>query len=131
MSEKKGLSMTMSVDLKKFCIRVHKPCYRMLGEPRYIQLLVNPKDMVVAIRGVEKALSHDSIHKINEKRMLSGNSYEIYSRTFVRKLCEIADGIDEGFSYKLSGEGFPDKKTVVFYLKTLQKTDRHGVTIDD
>lgn len=124
MSENGSQPLTMAVDLKKFGIRIHKPCYRMLGEPRYIQLLVNPDDMVVAIRGVDQALTHDSIHKINEKRMASENSYEIYSRNFVRKLCEVAGGLDEGFSYRLTGEGYPSQKAVVFSLKTLQKIER-------
>lgn len=124
MTDKNNQQLTIAVDMKRYGLRIHKPCYRMLGEPKYIQLLVNPDEMVVAIRGVERALTRDSIHKINEKRMYSDHSYEIYSRSFVKKLCEVVDGLDEGYSYRLIGEGVPSQKTVVFSLKTLQKIER-------
>ena len=41
MSEAGNASVTMAVDTKKYGIRIHKALFRQLGEPRYIQLLVN------------------------------------------------------------------------------------------
>ena len=46
--------VTLSVDLKKYCIRLHKATYRLIGQPKYIQLLVNPKERVVAVRAISK-----------------------------------------------------------------------------
>ena len=37
-------------DLKKNRIRIHKLTLHMLGDPEYIQLLVNPQDSMIAIR---------------------------------------------------------------------------------
>ena len=115
------LETSMSVDLKKYALRLHKSCFRMLGEPKYIQLLVNPGELVVAVRAVSQELPRDSIHKINSKRMNSENSYEIYSRSFVRKLCQVIGGLDEGYSYRMIGRVFPKEGTAVFSLRSMQK----------
>ena len=75
-------------------ICIHKALFRQLGEPRYIQLLVNPDEGVVAIQTVDKEMSGGQTHRIVEKRMHSENSYEIYSRPFIRKLREVEPRIE-------------------------------------
>lgn len=117
-------AVTMAVDTKKYGIRIHKALFRHLGEPRHIQLLVNPVEGVVAIQTVEKEMSGGHTHRIKEKRMQSESSYEIYSRPFIRKLCEVAPNIEDGCAYRLSGSIIPPLKTAVFSLKTLQRMNR-------
>lgn len=117
-------AVTMAVDTKKYGIRIHKVLFRQLGEPRHIQLLVNPDEGVVAIRTVEKEMSSGQTHRIIEKRMQSESSYEIYSRLFIRKLREVEPNIEDGCSYRLSGSIIPPLKTAVFSLRTMQRMDR-------
>ena len=117
-------TVTMAVDMKKYGIRIHKTLFRQLGEPRHIMLLVNPVKGAVAIQTVEKEKSGGQTHRICEKRMNSEHSYEIYSRSFVRKLCEVAPGIEDGHAYRLSGSVIPTLKTAVFFLNTLQRMDK-------
>lgn len=93
-------------------------------ENQAIQLLVNPDDGVVAIQTVEKEMSGGQTHRIVEKRMHSENSYEIYSRPFIRKLREVEPGIEDGGAYRLTGSVIPSLKVAVFSLKTLQRMDR-------
>ena len=119
-----GATVSMAVDTKKYGIRIHKVLFRRLGEPRYIQLLVNPVDGIVAIQTVEKEMSGGQTHRIIEKRMQSESSYEIYSRLFIQKLRELEPNIEEGCSYRLSGSIIPPLKTAVFSLRTLQRMDR-------
>lgn len=57
MNDSCNVSVTMAVDTKKYGIRIHKALFRQLGEPRYIQLLVNPDEGVVAIQTVDKEMS--------------------------------------------------------------------------
>ena len=56
MTETPNPAVTISVDLKKYRIRIYKSMLRLLGDPPYIQLLVNPDNKCVAIRAVEKAV---------------------------------------------------------------------------
>lgn len=74
----------LSVDLKKNRIRIHKASLHQMGDPPYIQLLVNPERMEVAIRGVNYDAPQVQAHKVSQSKMLSDFSYEIYSMAFVK-----------------------------------------------
>lgn len=116
--------ITMAVDLKKYGIRIHKTVFRMIGEPKNIQLLVNPTAKSVAIRAVSESYSRDQTHRINKRRMRSDSSYEIYSKDFVKKLCMVVGGLDEGYGYRLTGRIIPEENMAVFSLNTIQRFER-------
>lgn len=116
--------ITMAVDLKKYGIRIHKTVFRMIGEPKNIQLLVNPTAKSVAIRAVSESYSQDQTHRINKRRMRSDSSYEIYSKDFVKKLCMVVGGLDEGYGYRLTGRIIPEENMAVFSLNTIQRFER-------
>ena len=120
MSECSTLTTTISIDLKKFRIRIYKTAFHQIGDPKYIQLLVNLDEMVVAIRAVEHELPGDQTYRVSERQLRADNSVEIYSRPFIIKLCEVISGLDVGNSYRLSGVVVPTEKTAFFPLKTLQ-----------
>ena len=124
MSDSSAVTVTMSVDTKGYGIRIHKELFRRLGEPRYIQFLVNPDESAVAIQTIEKEVPGGQSHRIIERRMQSENSYEIYSRAFIRKLREVSPQIEDGCSYRLTGSILPGLKTAVFSLRTLQRVVR-------
>ena len=88
MGDLSNITVTMAVDTKKYGIRIHKALFRQLGEPKHIQLLVNPNEGAAAIQTIEKEMSGGQSHRIVEKRMHSERSYEIYSRLIIRDLVE-------------------------------------------
>lgn len=116
--------ITMAVDLKKYGIRIHKTVFRLIGEPKYIQLLVNPTARYVAIRGVEESYSRDQTHKVNKRRMETAHGYEIYCKDLMRKLCMVVGGLDEGHGYRLTGRIVPEENMAVFSLDTLQRVEK-------
>lgn len=69
------LPAIMSIDTKRGRIRIHKAVLHQLGDPQYIQLLVNPSDMVVAVRCIDAPLFEYSVHMINRNRFCSAFSY--------------------------------------------------------
>lgn len=113
-------STSVSIDLKKSRIRIFKTTIHALGDPKYIQLLVNPKNKTVAIRSVEKETAGDQAHRV---RLVSRDSYEIYSTPFVSKLYEIVGGLDPQYSYRMVGEIVPSQKLAVFSLNTLVRNE--------
>ena len=115
---------TISVDLKKYRIRVYKAALHQIGDPVHIQLLVNPEDMIVAIRAVEHESPGGQTHRVSRSIMQSDNSVEIYSRSFIDKLCSIIGGLDPGCTYRIYGTAIPGQKLLVFSLKTIKKTCR-------
>ena len=59
MNRETSLKPVLCIDLKKNRIRIHKLTLHMLGDPEYIQLLVNPQDSMIAIRkSVRKDYRH-------------------------------------------------------------------------
>ena len=112
---------TITIDMKKYRIRIFKTTLHLLGDPSYIQLLVNPTDGFVAIRSVERSLSKDQTHKVSKKMMDSDNSIEIYSRLFITKLLDVAGNIDTGSLYQMNRKVVPSENLAIFSLKTMTK----------
>ena len=113
---------TIVVDLKKYRIRIHRPTLHAIGDPKLIQLLVNPEKRAVAIRAVSQEAPADQVHRIVQRRLQTENSYEIYSRSFVLKLMQIIGDVDAE-TYRLTGVASPDAGTAMFSLDTFQKLE--------
>lgn len=114
---------TIAIDLKKYRIRIHKSTIHLLGDPKYIQLLVKPESSQMAIRAIEKETRGDQNFKVDSKTMKSDNSYELYSQTLIQKLCTIVDGLEPNYTYRLKGEILPTQKAALFSLKTISRIE--------
>lgn len=123
MNDAYNLFAQISIDLKKFRIRVHKESLHLIGDPEYIQFLVNIKSRLVAIRAVEKEQVDLQTHRVDQTRMESDFSFEIYSRPFIARLCKEFDCFNEGNSYRLTGTAIPPERIAVFAIDSLQKID--------
>lgn len=114
------LNATMSIDTKRSRIRIHKAMLHQLGDPQYIQLLVDPHGMAVAVRCVDTPLFSDAVHAVSRERLCSDFSYEIYSRFFVAKLSSLTPAMGEGHLYHMRGRIMPAQRMAVFDLSTLK-----------
>ena len=123
MNEPSNLFTQISIDLKKFRIRVHKESLHLIGDPKYIQFLVNISSRLVAIRAVEKEQVDLQTHRVDQTLMESDFSFEIYSRPFIERLCKEFDCFNEGNSYRLTGTAIQSERIAVFPLDSLQKID--------
>lgn len=121
MSEQTRRQVTIAVDLKKHRIRIHRNTLALLETPKYVQFLVNPSAMMLAIQGTNKRSNFT--HRVNPAALHTDNSYEIYSTSFVSKLCSLVDNLDTKYTYRLTGEIITDKNTGIFPLSTLQRID--------
>ena len=119
MAEQANPTVLLSVDMKKYRIRVHKVTLHLLGDPPYIQLLINPKAQVVALKSVRRSTSGDQAHRVSKKTLQSTNSIEIYSKYFIDKLNELVPDLSDGNCYHMTGTIVPSEKLAVFSFKTL------------
>lgn len=117
MSDQSNHSVSISVDMKKYRIRIHKSTLHLLGDPSFIQLLINPELEIVAIKSANSPTP--SAHKVSKDVLLSDNSIEIYSRYFVLKLKEVSPELNPGHTYRMSGEIISSENMAVFSLGTL------------
>lgn len=115
--------ITISVDLKKARIRFYKSMLHLLDDPKYIQLLVNPNNRHVAIRAVDVAVPGDQTERITPQAMKADNSFEMYSKAFVSKLCSVAGELEPNCTYRLSGTMVSSHKMAVFSLDTLTRVE--------
>lgn len=104
----------MFIDQKRARVRIYKRTLHMLGDPQFIQLLINPNNLTVAIRPAEQT---DTLaHRIMRKKRSDKTSYELYSSYFIRKLKSICTNWKDGESYRLFGEIFVSENVARFDL---------------
>lgn len=91
----------LCIDLKKNRIRIHKLTLHLLGNPDYIQLLVNPATNSIAI---QCCLRHDSLsHRVSLHELPDGTCCELYSTELLQTLREINAEWRDNCSYRLYG----------------------------
>ena len=84
MTQKSENRPTIFIDMKKNRIRIHRRTLQMLGNPAYIQLLVNPDAKTIAVKRTTK-LDHLA-HRIPKDELLHNKCCELYSRNFLKAL---------------------------------------------
>jgi len=107
----------LCIDLKKNRIRVHKVTLHLLGDPDCIQLLVNPKTGMLAIRGT---IPEDHLGlKIHKEMLTDGNCYEIHSKNLMQKLCSVRSDWENNCSYRIYGQCDPKSGVAQFPMKDI------------
>ena len=111
----------VSIDFKRSRVRIYKESLHLIGDPNYIQLMVNVEQRLVAIRGIDRDTRGSHSHKINHTKFNSEMCFEIYSQSFVSKLRSAFDGFEGDCTYRLTGTVFPNDRAVVFEIGSMQK----------
>ena len=101
MNRETSLKPVLCIDLKKNRIRIHKLTLHMLGDPEYIQLLVNPQDSMIAIR---KSVRKDYLaHRVRYSKADSRYCYELYSTELLQALRHTGIYLEDNRSYRIYG----------------------------
>lgn len=115
--------VNMTIDIKKHRIRIHKDTVHGLGDPTAIQLLIDTKKLVFAIRAASAQTPREHTHMLYPGRIGTDSSYEIYSRAFVEEFCRLVEGLDHSCSYRMTGRLLKTDRAAVFGLATLHKVE--------
>ena len=121
MNDTNLIPVSISIDNKKHRIVVHKTMLHVLGDPPYIQFLIDPDSMIFAIKALDHTSSGDQTHKINKKALKSDNSVEIYSMTFISKLNNVAGILYDESLYHMPGVVIFPERVAVFSMKNLTR----------
>lgn len=57
-------SAIMTIDLKRSRFRIHKSTLNKMGNPQYVQFLVNPEEMFIAILGSDRPLAGGTANRV-------------------------------------------------------------------
>lgn len=116
-------NVIISIDLKKYRIRIHRCTLAILENPPFVQLLVNPETMQIAVIGLDQKLL--DAYKVKEASE-TDHCYELYSKSLVKKLRELLPQMLEGETYRFTGSVLQNKKIAVFPMTSLQRVDVSG-----
>ena len=114
--DENNFNATISLDMKKFRIRIYKATLNLLGPPKYIQLLVNPTECIVAVRGLEERCKES--HEVSFTRIKPDNSYELYSKQLILTLMSLLPDLEKVCPNRLSGEAHFNANIAFFTLNT-------------
>lgn len=106
----------MTLDIKKHRVRLYKQSLRLLGDPEYVQFLVNPdKQFFIVRRGSDKDVG---VHKIYWT-IINENHYccEFYSKYFIEALQSLFSAEDDNQSYRIIGKYSKRHDFIVYNLK--------------
>ena len=101
----------LSLDLKKPRIRIHKQTLRLLNNPKYCHLLINPEDQIIALQG--HAEKTPQSHKISYG---SPHSADIYSTELLQQLQILNPNLVSGKTYHIPGHVYPGRGIAVFHM---------------
>ena len=116
-------SAIMTIDLSRGRFRVHKSTLNKMGRPQYIQFLVNPEEMLIAILGSDRPLSGGTANNVQQFQ-LTKHSVEFYSSTLMSALVDMIGILDFRYSYRVSGEVDVANRVAYFSMKTLKRNER-------
>ena len=126
MSSKTGMVANLTLDMKRNRIRIYRATLRALGDPAYIQFLINPEELYIAILGSEIPLSGGTANrvKIPNSRLDGKLSVEFYSAALLDGIYSIFGVLDREYNYRLTGEIDRVNRVAYFSLRTLKRIER-------
>ena len=72
MEKRAGEEVAITINMKYYSIRVYNPVLRMLGNPKYIQFMVDPIKVVLGLRGIlyrEVETPLNPIYKVEQSQL--------------------------------------------------------------
>lgn len=104
----------MLIDFKRDRIRVHKNTLHLMGDPDYIQFLINPESQTLAIRISD---SKDTLaHKVRWSLVSNGRCCEFYSKHLVYTIRNCFYPMIEQRAYRFYGEMIESEPIAYFSL---------------
>lgn len=112
----------MSIDMKRSRFRIFKNTLEVLGHPAYIQFLINPEELFIAVLGSDKPIAGGTANRIRVET--NGGSVEFYSSTMLNAICSIYGDLDYKYTYHLTGEFDSINRVAYFSLRSIKRIER-------
>ena len=103
------------IDLRKNLIRIHKQTLHLLGDPDFVQILVNPENHTIAIRS--SSPTDYRSQRIRWKTIAGKQSCELYSKYLVESLQDAFRYLDHRQAYRITGRIFKQYNLAHFDIK--------------
>lgn len=115
--------VSISIDLKKDRIRIHRTTLYKLGNPKLIQLLLSP-ECKVAIKAVDRKVPGGQEIEVNLDKLPPEISFEVYSGLLIERMREAKpELLHDGNVYRLTGTVNKEKKIAMFPTENMLRLD--------
>ena len=115
--------VSISIDLKKDRIRIHRTTIYKLGNPKLIQLLLSP-ECKVAIKAVDRKVPGGQEIEVNLDKLPPEISFEVYSGLLIERMREAKpELLHDGNVYRLTGTVNKEKKIAMFPTENMLRLD--------
>ena len=102
----------IAIDPIKNVIRIHKTTLFIIGKPDYIQLLVNPSSMQIAIKASNK---NDYLaHHVRWHELSGTKSYQLHSQKLLEELFKFNNDFNKKMVYRIYGDYYENEGVVKF-----------------
>lgn len=112
------------IDSKNSRIRIHRNTLHLLGDPKYIQLLVNPQQLTLAILPSQELKTANAVRW---DRIAERKSCELYSKILVRQLGSICPGWKADGKYRLYGACVLDGLLIQFDMSLAEEVGKEVI----
>ncbi len=119
------------LDYKKNRIRIYKSTLRAIGDPQYIQILVNPEKRILGVHAANRDDRYSMAILLSQDWKDPENTYEVYSQYFLLKLAQLAGNINLKTNYRIVGTTLPAHGVALFPLDELIALENEEDSIND
>ena len=102
----------ISIDFRKFRIRISKQTLHLIGDPDYIQLLIHPEKHSIAIQRVDG--KDHLVHRVKWAELVNKKSFELYSTNLLRRFLTVCPELSGDCTYRFYGEIVSEKAIARF-----------------
>lgn len=104
----------LSIDFKRNRIRIHQVTLHLLGDPEYVQLLINPDEKTIALRcsNADDHLAHNTAPKGRNRKQCC----ELTSKGLLTSLKELYFE-DDDRNYRITGNIIKHERVAEFKMK--------------
>lgn len=115
---KSSLPPAIMVDCKNNRIRIHRQTLHLLGDPDYIQLMVNPESGTLALSSSERI---KTAHAVRWDKLSDRKCCELYSKSLICQLKSVSPGWENNGKYRMTGNYLPGERLICFHMTSLEK----------
>ena len=113
-------SISMTIDIKQYRIRIHKNTLHALGDPKRIQLLLHPSESIIMVRSPQKGEPYGQEERVVFDKPGNQGTFQLYSKELINRIQRIYPCFENNQVYRLYGTLRPELHAASFSFDDMQ-----------
>lgn len=112
--------ISMTIDMKKCRIRIHRNTLHALGNPQRIQLLLHPSEPTIMVRCPQTGEPYGQEEKVVFDKPGNQGTFQLYSKELINRIHRIYPCFQDKQVYRLYGVLKPELHAACFTFQHMQ-----------